>query len=111
MRTRIAFKNTIDQRSRAGVGPGAMLPAAKPSFAHGGLSPTNILVTQDNRSALIDFGYSPWLPEYWDAYVLSHGKYTRLVEILEPTGEGLKGKGIWMTPDDPKRVLILRTPS
>lgn len=106
LRTRTAFKAMMDERFRAGVGSNAVLPAATPAFAHGDLSPTNILLTQDNCIAIVDFGYSAWLPEYWDAYVLSTGIYTRPEGFLEPIREALKEKGIWMGKDDPKRALM-----
>lgn len=35
-------------------------------FTHGDLSPINILVNNGKLSAIIDFGYSGYYPEYWE---------------------------------------------
>ena len=100
------FKNMMNERFRVGVGPKAALPAAPRAFAHGDLSPTNILLTEDNRIAIIDFGFSAWLPEYWDAYMLSTEPYWRPEGFLEPIRKALKEKGIWLHEDDKTRLLM-----
>ena len=104
--THTEFKAMMNERFRIGVGIKAALPAAPRAFAHGDLSPTNILLTEDNRIAIIDFGYSAWLPEYWDAFMLSTGAYTRPKGFLEPMRKALKERGIWLHSDDDTRLLM-----
>jgi hypothetical protein len=106
LESRTAFKAMTDECFQAGVGLKARLPIAAPSFAHGDVSPTNILLTQDDRIVIIDFGYSAWLPEYWDAYVLSTNIYMRPEGFLEPMRAAFKEKGIWIDQDDPRRILM-----
>lgn len=61
--SRSEFNVMMDERFLVALGLGVKFAGAEVKFAHGDISPYNILVTPDNRIAFLDFGTSAWLPE------------------------------------------------
>jgi hypothetical protein len=104
--TRNQFYEMMDERFRVAIGPHAKLPRANIAFSHGDISPTNVILTPDNRIAFLDFGMSAWLPEYWDAYNLSRDQYITTPGFLDPIRKAFAAKGVWMDDNDPTRSLL-----
>jgi Phosphotransferase enzyme family len=103
---RSQFYAMMDERFRIAMGGDVKLPRRKAAFAHGDISPTNILLTSNHRIAILDFGMSAWLPEYWDAYNLTRDRYAP--GFLGPIRKAFAKKGIWMgdNDNDPTRKLL-----
>lgn len=97
--SRSDFSVMMDERLRVAVGPKAKLPRAGFQFAHGDISPTNILLTPNDRIAFVDFGMSAWLPEYWDAFNLTLDNYAHPPGFLGPIRKAFAEKGITMNDD------------
>jgi serine/threonine protein kinase len=101
---RSQFYAMMDERFRAATGGNVKLPRTKVAFAHGDISPTNILLTSNHRIAFLDFGMSAWLPDYWDAYNLTRNQYHKPPGFLDPIRKAFAKKGISI--DDNTRILL-----
>jgi len=104
---RSQFYAMMDERVRiAACGDVNELPRRKIAFAHGDISPTNILLTSNHRIAFLDFEMSAWLPDYWDAYNLTRNQYANPPRFLDPIRKVFAKKGIWIDDNDDTRILL-----
>lgn len=62
-----------------------------PTFSHGDLQPTNVMVHGGHVVGIIDWAEAAWYPYYWDSYILykSLHQQWRVLSIWEPMASQL----------------------